>query len=227
MASGSTSARLAVKSDSPLTAVNLPLPSLPTVPERTVSLSRSARRFARPSSTSPAMVPRAGQLLARRRRHGVPEIDREHLEEPWRDDAGVAETVGVGHRPRVDEPQREPGRELRLGHVREVARRRRDEPHVLVDQLRPLGLVGAQADRADVPEPDRGPAAIHDPVGIDVHVPPDGRERPGDEAPELVRLLHGEEGQGAVGDGLGALDQSHASPHTVTALASLAKPPSE
>ena len=98
---------------------------------------------------------------------------------------------------------------------------------MLVDQLRPLGLVRAQAERADIPEPDRGPAAIHDAVRIDVHVAPDGRERPGDEAPELVGLLHGEEAQGAVGDGLGALDESHASPHTVTALAPLAKPPSE
>ena len=98
---------------------------------------------------------------------------------------------------------------------------------MLVDQLRPLGLVRAQAHRADVPQPDRRPTAIDDSVGMDVHVPTDRRERPGDEASELVRLLHGEVGHVSVGDGLGALGQSHASPHTVTALASVAKPPSE
>jgi len=46
------------KSDSPLTAVNAPRPSCPTVCARTAPLSSSARRLSRPRSTSRAIVPR-------------------------------------------------------------------------------------------------------------------------------------------------------------------------
>ncbi len=181
-----------------------------------------------PALDQPRDRPPPVQLLARRRRDRVAEVDREHLEQARRDEAGVAERVGVRHVSGPDEAQSQTGGELGRCDVAERTCGRGDELHMVVDQLRPLAGVGTGTERADVPEPERRPAAILDPVGIDVHVPPDGGERPCDEPPELVRLRQREVRQVlVVGRRSASFEEFHGRLHTVTALALVAKPPSE
>jgi len=142
---------------------------------------------------------------------GLAEVDGEHLEQARGDHAGVAERVGIGDVRRLDEAEVQAPLELVVGHLRELARRRGDQPDVVVDQLRPLARLRTGAERANVPEPERRPTAVLDPVGIDVDVSAGGRERARHEPSKLVRLRHREVRHVLVVQRrLAALEESHA-----------------
>jgi hypothetical protein len=87
-ASERTSARLAVKNERSVTAVNGPRPSA-TAPERHVSGDQRAKVRA-PALEELRQAPETGEVVLRQRDDGLRKVDREHLEEPGHHLARVA-----------------------------------------------------------------------------------------------------------------------------------------
>ena len=188
-------------------------PSCPRTHDLSSDVLGREQRQKVPVTSLTELVERAmgEELVRRRRRDRVREIDGEHLEQVRRDLALQGELVGIREGRPVDDPEIEPADELLGRQVVEDPRRGRDASDVVFDQAGPLAHVVAGAEGADVPETEGRAGPVFRVVGEDRHVAPHVRERLADQAAKVVGLLTREVREVFVGSaaGVGPLEQSH------------------